>query len=74
MQEHLGQLRKRLYPILSQWQKHNLTEQDNTYGFYRLDELKRELDDMEGCIRKSIQLTTTTNKSKQAKVQRTVST
>ncbi len=43
MNDHLAQLRKRLYPILSQWRLHNLTRDDNFYGFARLDLLQEEL-------------------------------
>jgi hypothetical protein len=54
MQEHLARLRERLYPILSEWKKHNLTQNDNFYGFVRLDELKNELDNMERKLRKHL--------------------
>lgn len=40
---YLTALRKRLYPVLSQWSKHNLTRDDNFFGFGCLDKLNDEL-------------------------------
>ena len=46
-QEHLTALRKRLYPVLSQWNKHGLEKMDNTMGFYLLDALQEDLRELE---------------------------
>jgi hypothetical protein len=48
---HLSALRTRLYPILGQWRKHNLTEQDNFYGFAHLDGLKDDFEQLEACLK-----------------------
>jgi hypothetical protein len=47
LEMYLNRLRKRQYPILSQWKKHNLTQADNSYGFGLLDLLKDGLDQLE---------------------------
>ena len=50
--EHLASLRKRLYPILSQWDRHNLSKDENVYGFFLLDRLKEELEELQNQVGK----------------------
>lgn len=47
LQPRLQLLRKLLYPIFSAWRRHNLTAVDHQFGFYHLDLLRDELDEVE---------------------------
>jgi hypothetical protein len=52
LKDSLHRLRTRLYPILSQWPDHNLTRDDNFYGFALLDMLRDELNELESSLSK----------------------
>lgn len=46
------QFPSRFAPILSQWSDHNLTQENNFYGFHLLDMLRDELDELEMTLSK----------------------